>query len=83
MSATIHSTDRERDERVMTRERRRGGLPNLLECPTCKAPNGRHRAGCYNCGSLLQPSQHVWPSPLVRLVVGDANSPGRVLYLRR
>ena len=83
MPAMILSTDEERDEVSGAPNRSRGGALGLLDCPICKAPNGKHRAGCFNCGTVLQPSERVWEAPLVRVVVGDANRPGRVLYVRR
>jgi len=83
MPAMIQTTDEERDEVSGAPNRSPGGALGLLDCPICKAPNGRHRAGCFNCGTLLQPAERVWDAPLVRVVVGDANRPGRVLYVRR
>jgi len=83
MPAMILSTDEERDEALDSRSRSQAGTLGLLDCPICRAPNGKHRAGCFNCGTLLQPAERVWDAPLVRVVVGDANRPGRVLYVRR
>ena len=83
MPAMIDSTDEGRDEVLDSPNRSQGGALGLLDCPICRAPNGKHRAGCFNCGTLLQPAEQVWDAPLVRVVVGDANRPGRVLYVRR
>jgi len=80
---TIRSMDQAREAGATPTAHRATRPPNLLDCPICGAPNGRHRAGCFNCGSLLQPAQEAGETPLVRLVVGEANRPGRVLYVRR
>ena len=83
MPAMIDSTDEGRDEVSGAPNRSQAGTLGLLDCPICGAPNGKHRAGCFNCGTLLRPAERVWDAPLVRVVVGDANRPGRVLYVRR
>jgi hypothetical protein len=83
MPATTHDTEEDRDAAATTAERSARKLLGLLDCPICRAPNGGHRAGCFNCGSLLQPSGDAWEGPLVRIVVGEAERPGRVLYVRR
>jgi len=57
------------------------GLKRLVDCRICGAPNGEDREGCYNCGSLLNLRQDV--SEMRRLAVGDAQMPGRVLYVLR
>ena len=83
MPATTYDTDEERDAAANGPGRSARELLGLLDCPICRAPNGRHRAGCFNCGSLLQPSVGTGEGALVRVVVGDADRPGRVLYVRR
>jgi hypothetical protein len=83
MSATAQARDEERNEASSAPSRSHGGVLGLSDCPICGAPNGKHRAGCFNCGTQLQPSERVVDAPLERVVVGDANRPGRVLYVRR
>jgi len=83
MPATTYDTDEERDAAAASASRSERELLGLLDCPICRAPNGRHRAGCFNCGSLLKASVRAWDSPFVRVVVGEADRPGRVLYVRR
>ncbi|UCC68006.1 MAG: hypothetical protein JSV79_12995 [Armatimonadota bacterium] len=60
-----------------------GYRTGLVDCRVCRAPNGGHREGCFNCGSLLQLG-HEHPLPeREQLAMGDANLPGRVVYVAR
>jgi hypothetical protein len=60
-----------------------GSLTELLDCRVCGAPNAAHREGCFNCGSLLQLSGEVPVPEIERLTHGDADRPGRVVYVGR
>jgi hypothetical protein len=60
-----------------------GSLTGLVDCRVCRAPNGAHREGCFNCGSLLQLGEEGPPPERERLAMGDADLPGRVVYVGR
>jgi hypothetical protein len=49
----------------------------MVDCWVCGAPNGVHREGCFNCGSLLASAEG---ADLERLAVGDDEA-GRVVYV--
>jgi len=83
MATSIRGTAEHRRLPVTTGERQAGAAWKLLDCRVCGAPNGAHREGCFNCGSLLRVAREPLEPLVERQFVRDADSPGRVVYLRR
>ena len=60
-----------------------GSLAALVDCRVCRAPNAADREGCFNCGSLLQLNEEIPLPQREGLALGDADRPGRVVYVGR
>lgn len=58
-----------------------GAVAGLIDCHVCGAPNGAHREGCFNCGSLLASAEGAAGADMERLAVGGDDEPGRVVYV--
>ena len=54
----------------------------MVDCWVCGAPNGAHREGCFNCGSLLATTEGAAGAEIERLTVCRGGEPGRVVYVR-
>lgn len=83
MATFIGGTSEHYNPPVATGERQTGATWKLLDCHVCGAPNGAHREGCFNCGSLLRAAREPLEPRAERRFVRDADCPGRVVYLRR
>ena len=57
-------------------------MAGMVDCWVCGAPNGAHREGCFNCGSLLRSVEGAGGAGMDRLAVGRDDDPGRVVYVR-
>jgi hypothetical protein len=73
---------RDRAERATGARGRVSSVAGMVDCWVCSAPNGPHREGCFNCGSLLAAAEGAAGADLERLAVGGDDEPGRVLDAR-
>ncbi len=74
---------RGRARRAVGARGRGGSVAGMVDCWVCGAPNGLHREGCFNCGSLLAAEEGAANADLERLAVGGDDEPGRVVYVAR
>jgi len=83
METSIRGTAEHCRPLVSMGERETGAAWKLVDCRVCGAPNGAHREGCFNCGSLLRVVRESLEPRAERQFVRDADSSGCVVYLRR
>ncbi len=77
MREVTRQRGRDRAWRGASTPGRGSSLAGMVDCWVCGAPNGVHREGCFNCGSLLASAEG---ADLERLAVGDDEA-GRVVYV--
>ncbi|UCC67118.1 MAG: hypothetical protein JSV79_08190 [Armatimonadota bacterium] len=82
MGEVTRQRGRDRARRAVSPRGRAISVAGMVDCWICGAPNGAHREGCFNCGSLLAAAEGAGGADTERLALGTNDEPGRVIYVR-